>query len=127
MVLVGNTVRTLQGVGWLSITPIDVEFPLWMGTWLGLFPTVESLLAQGGAFAFVIGSYYAAEWVRKRHVRRAAAASRARMAQIDPDPEEPIAARNGNGAMPTDVTTNGRNGHGGEGVEELPAGRSQRS
>ena len=46
VVLVGNTVRTLQGVGWLAITPIDVEFPLWMGTWLGVFPTVESLVAQ---------------------------------------------------------------------------------
>ncbi len=77
VVLVGNTVRTLQGVGWLSITPIDFEPPLWMGTWLGIFPTVESLLAQGLAFAFVIGSYYAAEWVRKRNVRRAMAESRA--------------------------------------------------
>ena len=65
VVLVGNTLRTLQGVGWLSITPIDVEFPLWMGTWLGIFPTSETLVAQLAAFAFVIGSYYAAEWVPK--------------------------------------------------------------
>ena len=75
VVLVGNTVRTLQGVGWLGITPLEIDFPLWMGTWLGLFPTVESLVAQGLAFAFVIGSYYAAEWMRKRNVRRAAAAN----------------------------------------------------
>ena len=68
IVMVGNTVRTLQGVGWLSITPIDVEFPLWMGTWLGIFPTVESLVSQVVAFAFVVGSYFAAEWVRKRNV-----------------------------------------------------------
>ena len=74
VVLVGNTVRTLQGVGWLSITPLDVEFPLWMGTWLGIFPTVETLVAQAFAFAFVIGSYYAAEWWRKRRVRAAIAA-----------------------------------------------------
>jgi high-affinity iron transporter len=73
IVLVGNTVRTLQGVGWLPITPLDIEFPLWMGTWLGIFPTVESLVAQVGAFVFVVGSYFAAEWVRKRNVRRAAA------------------------------------------------------
>ncbi len=72
VVLVGNTMRTLQGVGWLSITPLDVEFPLWMGTWLGVFPTVETLVAQALALAFVIGSYYAAEWYRKRHLRRAA-------------------------------------------------------
>jgi high-affinity iron transporter len=77
VVLVGNTVRTLQGVGWLGITPIDVELPLWTGTWLGIFPTVESFVAQIGAFGFVVGSYYAAEFARKRNVRRAAARIRA--------------------------------------------------
>ena len=82
VVLVGNTVRTLQGVGWLSITPLDVEFPLWTGTWLGVFPTAETLFAQGGALAFVIGSYYAAEWYRKRRVRRAA------RELVDPEPGE---------------------------------------
>jgi high-affinity iron transporter len=72
VVMVGNTMRTLQGVGWVSITPIDVDLPLWMGTWLGVFPTWETIGAQLGAFGFVIGSYYLAEWVRKRQVRRAA-------------------------------------------------------
>ncbi len=47
VVLVGNTARTMQGVGWLSIHPIDIEFPLWMGTWLGIYPTVETLVAAG--------------------------------------------------------------------------------
>ena len=70
VVMVGNTMRTLQGVGWLSITPVEVDFPLWMGTWLGVFPTVETLGAQLAAFAFVIGSYFAAEWLRKRNVRK---------------------------------------------------------
>lgn len=69
--LVGNTMRTLQGVGWLPITPIDIELPLWAGTWFGLFPTVETLGAQAAAFGFVIGSYFLAEWARKRNVRRA--------------------------------------------------------
>jgi high-affinity iron transporter len=105
VVLVGNTVRTLQGVGWVSITPVDVDFPLWMGTWLGVFPTVESLLAQAGAFAFVIGSYYAAEWVRKRQVRKASAAYRASLE------EEAAAAQAGaNGGSEPD--RNGGNGNG---------------
>src|SRR3712207_3591507 len=43
LVMVGTTVRTLQGIGWLPITPLDVEFPYWMGTWFGVFPTWESL------------------------------------------------------------------------------------
>ena len=71
VVMVGNTARTLQGVGWLSITPIDVELPLWMGTWLGVFPTWETIGAQAAAFGFVVGSYFLAEWVRKRQVRKA--------------------------------------------------------
>jgi high-affinity iron transporter len=74
VVLVGNTARTMQGVGWLSIHPVDIDLPLWMGTWLGIYPTVETLLAQLLAFCFVIGSYFAAEWMRKRDVRRAVAA-----------------------------------------------------
>jgi high-affinity iron transporter len=72
VVMVGNTMRVLQGVGWISITPIDVDLPLWMGTWLGVFPTWETIGGQVAAFAFVIGSYFLAEWMRKRSVRRAA-------------------------------------------------------
>jgi high-affinity iron transporter len=71
VVLVGNTARTMQGVGWLAIHPIDVELPLWMGTWLGIYPTVETLSAQLLAFVFVVGSYFAAEWMRKRELRKA--------------------------------------------------------
>ena len=70
VVLVGNTVRTLQGVGWLSITPLDFELPLWVGTWLGIFPTVETLGAQALAMVFVLGSYFAAERLRHRGRRR---------------------------------------------------------
>jgi high-affinity iron transporter len=86
VVLVGNTARTMQGVGWLSIHPIEIEFPLWMGTWLGVYPTVETLLAQLAAFVFVIGSYFAAEWMRKRELAKAIAAHEASLAS------------NGNGA-----------------------------
>jgi high-affinity iron transporter len=74
VVMVGTTVRVMQGVGWLPITPVDADFPLWMGTWLGIFPTVEGLAAQFAAFLFVVGSYYAAEWWRKRKARAAIAA-----------------------------------------------------
>jgi high-affinity iron transporter len=101
VVLVGNTVRTMQGVGWLSIHPIDVELPLWMGTWLGIYPTVETLLAQALAFCFVVGSYFAAEWMRKRDLRRTIAAHEKSLRET----AEPAAAgieetfvANGNGA-----------------------------
>jgi len=67
--MVGNTVRTLQGVGWFPIHPIDVDIPLWMGTWLGIHPSLETLLAQALALFFVVGSYWAAGWYSKRQLR----------------------------------------------------------
>ena len=88
VVLVGNTVRTLQGVGWMPITPLDVEFPLWMGTWLGIFPTVETLAAQALALAFVLGSYFLAEWVSKRRLKRLIAAAEAKERAEGRDPAE---------------------------------------
>jgi high-affinity iron transporter len=96
VVLVGNTARTMQGVGWLPIHPVDIELPLWMGTWLGIYPTVETLVAQALAFCFVIGSYFAAEWLRKRELRRAVAAHEESIAQAASE-ERPEPA-NGSGA-----------------------------
>ena len=67
VVLVGQTVQTMQVVGWLPVTPVEVlTLPYWAGTWFGLFPTWEGLLAQAAAATFVVGSYLAAEALRKR-------------------------------------------------------------
>ena len=90
-VMVGNTARSMQGVGWLSVHTLDIDFPLWMGTWLGVYPTVETLGAQLLAVAFVIGSYYAAEWYRKSKARPAAPPRQAASAGAAP------AGRTGNG------------------------------
>jgi high-affinity iron transporter len=65
VVMTGTTVRTMQGVGWMPITSLDVQFPYWMGLWFGIFPTVETLVAQVAAAGFVIGSYFLAERMRK--------------------------------------------------------------
>ena len=65
-IMVGKTARTLQGVGWLPITPVDVDVPYWMGLWLGVFPTVETLVAQVASVVFVVGSYLVAERVKRR-------------------------------------------------------------
>jgi high-affinity iron transporter len=74
VIMVGKTARTMQGVGWLPITPIDFEPPYWAGVWLGIFPTVETIAAQVGAAVFVIGSYLVAERIRTRGRRGAARA-----------------------------------------------------
>ena len=87
-VLVGHTVQTTQVVGWVPVTPVEgLTLPYWAGTWFGLFPTWEGLVAQAAAVAFVVGSYLAAEAVRRRKrarildapVTRTAAAATARL------------------------------------------------
>ncbi len=90
--MVGNTARVMQAVGWLPINPFDVQFPLWTGTWLGVFPTMETITAQVVALAFVLGSYFLAEYVRKRNIRRAVEETEAREA------EDAAVAANGNGS-----------------------------
>lgn len=71
MILVGNTVRVMQVVAWLPVTPIDgVNFLYWWGQWFGVYATWEGILAQVGAAVFVIGSYYLAEY-QSMHRRRA--------------------------------------------------------
>jgi high-affinity iron transporter len=76
VVMVGTTVQTMQKVGWVAVTPIEgVELPYWAGLWLGLYPTWEGVLAQLGAAAFVLGSYVAAEGLRKRRRARLVAHS----------------------------------------------------
>jgi len=71
VVLVGQTVQVLQKVGWVPVTPVEgLRLPYEAGVWLGLFPTWEGLLAQAGALVLVLGSYVAAEAVRKRRRAR---------------------------------------------------------
>jgi len=96
VMMVGQTVRTMQGTGWVPITPLDVDIPYWAGQWLGVYPTWETIGAQVAAMAFVIGSYFLAEEIRikrpRRRARRAAAAAPATAGETPP-PAEPEAGR----------------------------------
>ena len=70
LVMTGNTIHTMQAVGWLPISPVgSLSLPYWMGLWLGVFPTWETICGQGAAAAFVIGSYYIAEYQQKQRTR----------------------------------------------------------
>lgn len=72
LMMVGHTVRVLQVVAWLPITPIDgVQMPYWLGQWGGVYPTWEGILAQIGAGVFVIGSYYLSEYQSRRKRQQA--------------------------------------------------------
>jgi high-affinity iron transporter len=64
LIMVGEQAQEMQLAGWLSTTPIPWLEPLipdWLGLWLAIFPTVETLAAQGIAAVLVLGSY---AWVR---------------------------------------------------------------
>jgi high-affinity iron transporter len=60
----------MQLAGWIPTTDAGIAIPGWMGTWFALFPSVETLGAQALAAAFVVGSYYAAEYVKVRRPQR---------------------------------------------------------
>jgi high-affinity iron transporter len=71
VVMVGTTVQTMQKVGWIGVTPIQgLELPYWTGLWLGVFPTWQGVIAQCAAATFVLGSYFAAEALRKQRRER---------------------------------------------------------
>jgi high-affinity iron transporter len=106
--ITGNTARSMQGVGWLPVHTLNIDFPLWMGTWLGVYPTVETLGAQLLAVLFVIGSYFAAEWYRKNKVR-----------PVIPTPQTTTSAANGS-AIAGEATTR-PNGSPGNGRTAAPA------
>jgi high-affinity iron transporter len=70
VVMVGESAQELQLAGWLPSTELPIAIPRWMGLWLAVFPTAESLAAQVLAAFLVIGSYVVAEEIRVKRVRR---------------------------------------------------------
>jgi high-affinity iron transporter len=106
VVMVGQTARTMQGTGWLSITSLDWDLPYWAGLWLGVYPTVETIGAQVLAAVFVIGSYYLAQEVRVKRPQRKSRKDRKLATAV-----AGAQGANGNGNGHHAVSTNG-NGNG---------------
>lgn len=95
VVLVDQTVQVMQKVGWIPVTPIEgLELPYWSGVWLGLYPTWEGLIAQFAAAAFVVGSYFGAETLRRR-----------KRSRIMSSPVEPQDAGRGSATAPRGAAT----------------------
>ncbi|MDV6373450.1 FTR1 family iron permease [Deinococcus arenicola] len=69
-VMVGNTVHTMQLVGWLPVHPLPFGLPANLGLWLGLHATWEGVILQVGSVAAVIGSFFAAEALKTRELRQ---------------------------------------------------------
>lgn len=85
VVMVGQTARTMQGTGWLPITPMGFDPPYWASLWFGVYPTWETVGAQFAAMAFVIGSYFLAQEVRVKRPQRIARRRRAQAAVVAAD------------------------------------------
>lgn len=67
----GSTARLFQTVGWLPIHSVKgLTVPVWMGTWLGFYPSWEGILIPMLALVYVGGAWL---WV-KLSSRRAVAA-----------------------------------------------------
>jgi high-affinity iron transporter len=64
--MVGETVQEFQLAGWIPTTPVDIPIPGWVGMWFATFPTLEGLVCQALAGAFVLGSYFMAEHLKYR-------------------------------------------------------------
>lgn len=63
LVMVGEQAQEMQLAHWISRTEIPWlanALPAWLGMWFAVFPTWETLIAQGLAAVLVVGSYYAA-------------------------------------------------------------------
>lgn len=89
VVMIGGTAATFQDLGWLPKHDLLVGvIPAWMGAWFEVYPTVETIGAQVLAAAFVIGSYYLAEYLK---VRRPAARGEAAAVRADAPPAEVLA------------------------------------
>ncbi len=86
MVMVGEQAQEMQLAHWISHTEIPWlanALPAWLGMWFAVFPTYETLIAQGLAAILVVGSYFAA--------RRMGAATP--NSEIVPEPDAPIVQR----------------------------------
>lgn len=60
LVMVGEQAQEMQLAHWLPTTPVPALerlLPPWAGLWFALFPTIETLAAQGIAALLVLGSY----------------------------------------------------------------------
>jgi high-affinity iron transporter len=63
LVMVGEQAQEMQLAHWIPTTVIpwaERILPAWAGLWLSVFPTVETLAAQGLAAVIVLGSYFIA-------------------------------------------------------------------
>ena len=88
VVMIGGTALSFAELGWIPQTATPFDVPEWMGSWFEIYPYWETIGAQVLALAFVVGSYYAAEYVkdlRPRKLGRQPTALRATAPEAQPE------------------------------------------
>ncbi len=88
---VGTGVRAMQTVRWLPIHKVvAASWPAWVGSWLGVYNTFETIGGQFLAIAIVIGTWRVSRWRSRRASdrRRAERATTVR----PPQPARPAVA-----------------------------------
>ena len=84
VVMIGGTALTFQDLGWLPRHETPFTVPEWLGSWFEMYSYWETLGAQVLAGAFVVGSYYLAEYLKVRRPQRRGEAPRAHRAEAPP-------------------------------------------
>jgi high-affinity iron transporter len=64
VVMVGESGQEMQLAGWIPTTRLPLPIPGWIGLWLAVFPTAETLIMQAVAGVLVIGSYFVSRYLR---------------------------------------------------------------
>jgi len=70
VVMIGGTALSFVELGWLPRHDTPFSVPQWLGAWFEIYPVWETLAAQVLAAAFVVGSYYAAEYVKVKRPQK---------------------------------------------------------
>jgi high-affinity iron transporter len=70
VVMIGGTALSFQELGWLPHHQTPFTVPVWMGKWFEMYSSWETLGAQAFAAAFVVVSYYLAEYVKVKRPRK---------------------------------------------------------
>jgi high-affinity iron transporter len=85
VVMIGGTALSFVELGWLPRHDTPFTVPEWLGAWFEIYSVWETLAAQFLAAAFVIGSYYAAEYVKVKRPQRRGEAARATRSTAAPE------------------------------------------
>ena len=84
VVMIGGTALSFVELGWLPRHDTPFKVPDWLGAWFEIYSVWETLAAQVLAAAFVVGSYYAAEYLKVKRPRRRGEAVTAQRATAAP-------------------------------------------